>query len=153
MVFQVHRIGCMWKTPFHKSSHIWCYCCFLEQETLLTLLQSTQLFKWGPGGLVLSGEAAHPAVTSSKFPTVLVLLSSVGVVVELQVPRPLSVRPGQSSSCRLLGGFACTRLKRLSGAQASQCWSTGQQWLLWALGISVHVCACVRACVCVCVCV
>jgi len=28
----------------------WC-CCFLELETLLTLLQSTQLNKWGPGGL------------------------------------------------------------------------------------------------------
>ena len=39
------------------------YCCFLKQETLLTLLQSTQLFKWGPGGLVSTGEAAHPAVT------------------------------------------------------------------------------------------
>ena len=25
------------------------WCCFLEQETLLTLLQSTQLYKWGPG--------------------------------------------------------------------------------------------------------
>ena len=21
MFFQVHRIGCVWKTPFHKSSH------------------------------------------------------------------------------------------------------------------------------------
>ena len=43
---------------------LWCCCCFLEQETLLTLLQSTQLLKWGPGGLVPTGEAAHPAVTS-----------------------------------------------------------------------------------------
>ena len=25
MVFQVHRIGCVWKTPFRKSSHICCY--------------------------------------------------------------------------------------------------------------------------------
>ena len=42
----------------------WCYCCccFLEQETLFTLLQSTQLFKWGPGGLVSTKEVAHPAV-------------------------------------------------------------------------------------------
>ena len=45
---------------------LWCWCCcccccFLEQETLL---QSTQLLKWGLGGLVPTGEAAHPAVTS-----------------------------------------------------------------------------------------
>ena len=33
-------------------------------ETLLTLLQSTQLLKWEPGSLVSTGEAAHPAVTS-----------------------------------------------------------------------------------------
>ena len=37
---------------------------FLEQGTLFTLFQSTQLFKWGPSGLVSTGEAAHPAVTS-----------------------------------------------------------------------------------------
>ena len=40
---------------------------------------------------VVAGEAAHPVVTSmgtwgNKFPTVLVSLSSVGVVVELWVP-------------------------------------------------------------------
>ena len=40
---------------------LWCCCCFLEQETLLTLLQSTQLLN---GYLVQTGEAAHPAVTS-----------------------------------------------------------------------------------------
>ena len=34
---------------------------FLEQETLLILLQSTQLLN---GDLVLTREAAHPAVTS-----------------------------------------------------------------------------------------
>ena len=42
----------------------WCCCCFLEQGTLLTLLQSIQLLKWEPGSLVPTGEAAHPAVTS-----------------------------------------------------------------------------------------
>ena len=69
---------------------LWCCCCFLEQEALLTLLPSTQLFKWGPGGLVSTGEAAHPAVTSmgtwcklGKQMPVLVSLSGVGVVVEL----------------------------------------------------------------------
>jgi len=44
--------------------------------------------KWGPGGLVSTGEAAHPAVTSmgtwgSKCPTDLVSLSGVGVIGEL----------------------------------------------------------------------
>ena len=56
-----------------------------------------------------TGEAAHPAVTSmgmyipreSKFPTVLVSLSNISVIVEHQVPQPLSVRPGQSF-CGLL---------------------------------------------------
>ena len=43
---------------------LWCCCCFLEQETLITLLQSSQLLKRGPGGLVPTEEAAHPAVTS-----------------------------------------------------------------------------------------
>ena len=43
---------------------LWCCCYFLEQETLLTLLQSTQLLKWGPGCLVPTGEAPHLAVTS-----------------------------------------------------------------------------------------
>ena len=33
----------------------------------------------------------------SKYPTVLVSLSGVGVIVKLWVPRPLSMRPGQSS--------------------------------------------------------
>ena len=37
----------------------------------------------------------------SKCPTVLVSLSGVEVIVELLVPRPLSMRPGQSS-CGLL---------------------------------------------------
>jgi len=37
------------------------YCCFFffEQETLFTLLQSTQLLKWAPGGLVPTGKAVH----------------------------------------------------------------------------------------------
>ena len=39
-----------------------CVCGFLEQEMLLTLL--LQLFKWGPGGLVSTGEATYAAVTS-----------------------------------------------------------------------------------------
>ena len=53
-------------------------------KKLFTLLQSTQLFKWGPGGLVSTREAAHPAGINwgSKCPTVLVLLSGVKVVVE-----------------------------------------------------------------------
>jgi len=67
---------------------------YLEQETLLTLLQSTQLFKWGPGGLVSTGETAHPTVKSigtwcklgSKCPTVFVLLIGVGIAVEFKVP-------------------------------------------------------------------
>ena len=47
---------------------------------------------------MLTREAAHPDVTSvgtwgSKFPTVLILLSGVEVVVEVLVPRPLSMRP------------------------------------------------------------
>ena len=51
--------------------------------------------KWGPGGLISIGEAAHSAITSmgtwgSKFPTV---LSGVGVVVEVKVLQPLSLRP------------------------------------------------------------
>ena len=41
----------------------WFCCCLPKQETLPTL-QSTQLFKWGPGDLVSTGEAAQPAVTS-----------------------------------------------------------------------------------------
>ena len=37
---------------------------FYEQETLLTLLQSNQPFKLGPGYLVSTGVAGYPAVTS-----------------------------------------------------------------------------------------
>ena len=48
------------------------------QETLLTLLQYTQLFKWGPGGLVSIGEATDPAVT-------------VKVQMALQVPTSFPV--------------------------------------------------------------
>ena len=62
-----------------------------------------------------------PGVNSgSKFPVVLVLLSGVGVVVELQVLLPLSMKLGQSS-CRLAPRrVVCTRRKCLSSAQASQ---------------------------------
>ena len=38
---------------------LWCFNCYFEQETLFT---STQLFKWGPSGLVSTGEIAHPTI-------------------------------------------------------------------------------------------
>ena len=88
------------------------------------LLQSTQLFKLEPGGLVSTGEAAHPAVTSMgtwETNAQLFLSHLVGsatsphetwtVLLWVTIPAP--------------GGFVCTRPKRLSGLQACQCWFTG----------------------------
>jgi len=46
---------------------LWCRCCFLDQESLLTLLQSIQLFKWEPGGLMSTGEAARLIVISQHL--------------------------------------------------------------------------------------
>ena len=72
-------------------------CCFLEQETLLIMLQSTQLYI---GDLVSTEEAAVTSMgTCLVFTgsTVLVSFSGIGVVVELQVPQPLSMKPGESS--------------------------------------------------------
>ena len=39
----------------------WCWL-FLEQESLLALLQYIQLLKWGPSDLVSSGKPAYLAV-------------------------------------------------------------------------------------------
>ena len=39
--------------------------CFLEQESLLALLQYIQLLKWGPSDLVSSGKPAYLAVIPS----------------------------------------------------------------------------------------
>ena len=97
---------------------LWCCCRFLKQEILLTLLQSTQLFKWGHSGLVSAGEAAQwvPGVNwGSKCQLCIV---SVG----LWVPTPLPVRHG-TASCWLLalpGGFASTDSQYLSSAQVPQ---------------------------------
>jgi len=95
--------------------------------------------EWGPGGLVSTGEATHPAVTSmgtwcklgKQMPTVLVSLSSVKceAIVEPRALQFLSVKPGQSS-CEVL---ALPQEDLLHKAwvpewyQASQCWFTGRQ--------------------------
>ena len=107
----MHRSIVKWieHQPGNQKVPVWCFCCsFLEHETFLTLLQSTQL---NNGDLVAwsSGEAAHPAVISmgtwcllgKQIPNCPVSFRGVGIIVELQVLQPLSVRPGQSS-CRLL---------------------------------------------------
>jgi len=64
-------------------------CCFLEQGTLLTLLQSTQLLN---GNLMLTWEAAHPAVTFTLWKqisnTAVHVLLMYEVQMGLQVPTP-----------------------------------------------------------------
>ena len=76
---------------------IWSCCCFLEQETLLTLPQSTQLYIVAWYYLCNINGYLHGAYWGSKYPIVLVTLGGVGVTVELWVPRPLFMRPGQFS--------------------------------------------------------
>ena len=52
-----------WLEHWPGKQKVLYYCCFLEQETL-HIVPVYPLFKWGPGGLVSTGEAAHPVVTS-----------------------------------------------------------------------------------------
>ena len=69
---------CMWVCPYIMQqvpslSHFGVCCCFLEQETLLTLLQSTQLLN---GDLVSAVKSM--GTWGSKCPTVcLVVLGSL----------------------------------------------------------------------------
>ena len=75
---------------------------FLEQGTLLRLLQSTQLLKWGPGGLVPTGEAAHPTVSSmdtwgSKFQLSISHKAGEGLVGTSGAHTPSYVRHGTAS--------------------------------------------------------
>ena len=69
------RACVQWFPVHHPVTQSCYYCCFFEQETLLTLLfaggANVQLF--------------------------LSCLAVFGVIVELWVLQPLSVRPGQSS--------------------------------------------------------
>ena len=58
-------------------------CQFVSLSKKIYLVYPWPAVYWGPGGLVSSGEAAHPAVTSmgaweSQSPTALVSFSSVG---------------------------------------------------------------------------
>ena len=42
MVFQIHRIGCVWKTPFRKSGHK--YCVSLAVSNMTVLLKHLSIF-------------------------------------------------------------------------------------------------------------
>jgi len=113
------------------------------------LLQST-------GGLVPTGEAAHPAVTSmgawcklGKQMSTVVHVSLMGEVqVGIQVPSSWGM-----AQCHLL---ALPQVDLLAPARSAQAFSSlGRRDRLAAARdfacVRVRVCACVRACVCACV--
>ena len=83
----------------------WC-CCFLEQETLLILLQSTQLLKWGPGGLVPTGGSSPLSCNingylGKQMLNFKCLIEHLNVQVGLRGTTPSPVRHG-TASCGLL---------------------------------------------------
>jgi len=100
---------------------------FLEQETLLTLLQSTQLYKWGAGVnppscnidgcLVITGEATVRLLSMSANGcgpggTLCAHTTTLGMVQ----PQLWGTSPPPD-------GFASTGSQRLSSAQALQCFT------------------------------
>ena len=122
---------------------------FLEQEALLTLLQSTQRFKCRPIGLDSAGEAVHPAVTSmgiwcklgQQMPTVHVFAQQVRILLRLWVPTPSPVRHA-TASCGLLV------LPQEDLPMPDRCPSAGHCDHLVAAKRLCFVYACARACVC-----
>ena len=130
-------VVCVCVTP------IWCCCHFLEQEISLTLLQSTQLctVAWCHLGntnrhLVFTGEVnfqlslSHLAVLGSLWNCGFHNLSFHETWTDF-----LHV----SSTSQ--GGFSCTGLKCLSGAQESQYWFTWRQKLCLHMATVGFVCA------------
>ena len=123
------------------------WCCVLEQETLLTLLQFSHILgtlwsvvNWGssPPGCNIKGYLVSTAWDANSQPF-LSHLAVLGLLWNFYVLRPLSVRPGQFTSGLLalpqedLLVLALPRRICLHKAQVSQ-WCTGIPVLVqWAV--------------------
>ena len=98
----------------------------------VTYLNATVYFQhlfsaYIPPSCIINGYLAFIREVNAQLSLSHVLLSSVEVVVELWVPRPLSMRPGQWLLALLQKDLPAQGSNVLNGAQASQCWLAGQQ--------------------------
>ena len=121
-----------------QSSHI-----YVEQETSLSFLESTQLCKWGPGDLGSSSPMQllrSRGIWGGKF---LVLVSCVEVIVELWKVHLLFISLASK-------GFDCTRLECLSCAHAIPRMLGSNVCVLHGCHSFVYVSMCDDMCACLC---